>query len=58
MLKNNKFSKYKKEYEKNGFVLVKNFLNKKKCKETLNWLNSKNKKKLAKSWTEQEPGVD
>ena len=58
MLKNNKFSKYKKEYEKNGFVLVKNFLNKKKCKKTLNWLNSKNKKKLAKSWTEQEPGVD
>jgi len=58
MLKNNKFSKYKKEYEKNGFVLVKNLLNKKKCKKALNWLNSKNKKKLAKSWTEQEPGVD
>ena len=33
MLKNNKFSKYKKEYEKNGFVLVKNFLNKKKMQE-------------------------
>ena len=48
MLTNNKFSKYKKEYEKNGFVLIKNFLNKQKCKQALNWLNSKNKKKNGK----------
>ena len=45
-------------YQKKGYVLVKNFIDKKKCKKALNWLNNKNKKKLAKSWTEQEPGVD
>ncbi len=57
-MKNIKIDKIKKEYNKNGFVLVKNFLPKKQCKEALNWLNKKNKKKLAKTWTEQEPGVD
>ena len=53
-----KINKIKKEYNKNGFVLIKNFLPKNKCKKALNWLNKKNKKKLAKTWTEQEPGVD
>ena len=57
-MKNNSLEKYQKEYEKNGFVLIKNFINKSKCKKALKWLNSKNKKKLAKSWTELEPGVD
>jgi len=52
------FNKYYKHYQKEGYVLVKNFLSKQKCKQALNWLNSKNKKKLAKSWTELEPGVD
>ena len=50
--------KYQKEYEKNGFVLIKNFIDKSKCTKALKWLKSKNKKKLAKSWTELEPGVD
>lgn len=57
-LSNQNIKKYKQEYNKNGFVLVKNFLSKSKCKEALKWLNKKNKKKLSKSWTEQEPGVD
>jgi ectoine hydroxylase len=50
--------KYQKEYEKNGFVLIKNFIDKSKCAKALKWLKSRNKKKLAKSWTELEPGVD
>ena len=54
----NTLKKYQKEYEKNGFVLIKNFIDKSKCVKALKWLNSKNKKKLAKSWTELEPGVD
>ena len=54
----NKIKKLKTEYDKKGFVLVKNFLPKSKCKSALNWLNRQNKKKLSKSWTEQEPGVD
>ncbi len=58
MFTNSQISKLKKTYQRKGYVLVKNFLDKKKCKEALNWLNKKNKKKLAKSWTEQEPGVD
>ena len=39
------FNKYYKHYQKEGYVLVKNFLSKQKCKQALNWLNSKNKKK-------------
>ena len=58
MLKTSDIDKFKKIYQKKGYVLVKNFLDKKKCQEALRWLNKKNKKKLAKSWTEQEPGVD
>ena len=58
MFSKTKISNLKKNYKKNGFVLVKNFLPKADCKKALYWLNKKNKKKLAKSWTEQEPGVD
>ena len=58
MLNKREISKYKKAYQEKGYVLVKNFIDKKSCKTALNWLNKKNKKKLAKSWTEQEPGVD
>ncbi len=58
MKKNDLLKKYQKEYKKNGFVLIKNFIDKSKCAKALKWLNSKNKKKLAKSWTELEPGVD
>ena len=53
-----RINKIKKEYSNNGFVLLKNFLPKNECKQALKWLNKKNKKKLAKTWTEQEPGVD
>lgn len=53
-----RIKKIKKEYNNNGFVLLKNFLPKKECNQALKWLNKKNKKKLAKTWTEQEPGVD
>lgn len=58
MRNNNIVKNYQKEYEKNGFVLIKNFIDKSKCIKALKWLKSKNKKKLAKSWTELEPGVD
>ncbi len=58
MLTNNQISKFKKAYQNKGYVLVKNFIDKKRCKKALIWLNNKNKKKLAKTWTVQEPGVD
>ncbi len=58
-MKNNaSLQRFQNEYERNGFVLIKNFIDKSKCTKALKWLNSKNKKKLAKSWTELEPGVD
>lgn len=53
-----KINKIKKEYSKNGYVLLKNFLPKNECNQALRWLNKKNKKRLANTWTEQEPGVD
>ena len=37
-------TKIKKEYNSKGFVLLKNFLPKKECKDALNWLNKQNKK--------------
>jgi ectoine hydroxylase-related dioxygenase (phytanoyl-CoA dioxygenase family) len=58
-MKNNKITKkYQKDYEKNGFVLIRNIIDKSKCTKALKWLKSKNRKKLARSWTELEPGVD
>ena len=48
----------KKKYQKDGFVLLKNFISKKDCRDALQWLKNKNKKKLVKTWTETEPGVD
>ena len=51
-------NKLKKKYDENGFVLIKNFINRKDCKNALNWLKRKNKRKLVKSWTEKEPGVE
>ena len=50
--------KFKKKYDEDGFVLIKNFIKKKDCKNALDWLKRKNKKKLVKSWTEKEPGVE
>ena len=52
-----KINKYINQYNEKGFVLVKNFFSKKVCEKAVKWLNSKNHKKLAKSWTEKEPGV-
>ena len=57
-LSNVKINKIKKEYSKNGYVLLRKFLPKNECAQALKWLNKKNKKKLANTWTEQEPGVD
>ena len=51
------FKKYQKHYFDKGYVLIKNFFDKKDCLKAVKWLNSKNHNKLAKSWTEQEPGV-
>ena len=51
------FKKYYTHYQDKGYVLVKNFFDKKECLKAAKWLQSKNHKKLAKSWTEQEPGV-
>jgi ectoine hydroxylase-related dioxygenase (phytanoyl-CoA dioxygenase family) len=50
--------KFKKKYDEDGFVLIKNFIKRKDCKNALDWLKRKNKKKLVKSWTEKEPGVE
>ena len=44
MLNKREISKYKKAYQEKGYVLVKNFIDKKSCKTALNWLNKKNKK--------------
>ena len=49
--------KYYKSYHSNGFILLKNFINKNECLKAANWLNSQDQKKFANSWTEQEPGV-
>ena len=51
------FKKYHKQYKEKGFVLIKNFFSKKECLKAVKWLESKNHNRLAKSWTEQEPGV-
>ena len=41
MLNKREVSKYKKAYQEKGYVLVKNFIDKKSCKTALNWLNKK-----------------
>ena len=45
------------KFKNDGFVLVKGFFNIEECKSAAEWLKSQDQK-LAKSWTEQEPGVD
>ena len=45
------------KFDKQGFIIIKNFYSKKKINEALKWLKSRNPKKIAKSWTEKEPGV-
>ena len=55
---NSKFNNHKKKYDRDGFVLLKNFVSKKECKKALEWLKRKNKNNIVKSWTEKEPGVE
>ena len=55
---NSNIKNQKNKYDKDGFVLLKNFISKSDCRNALKWLKNRNKKKLVKSWTEKEPGVD
>jgi len=45
-------------FEKKGFLLVKNFFNREKALAANQWLKTQNQNTLAKTWTDQEPGVD
>jgi len=51
------FSKHSKQFQNDGFVLVKNLLNKKNCIRAANWLKSQDPKKFLTSWTDKEPNV-
>lgn len=44
-------------FKKRGYVIVKKFFSKKSCVDASKWLHKQNPKKLANSWTEQEPMV-
>lgn len=44
-------------FKQKGYVVIKNFFSKKKCIDASRWLHKQNPKKLANSWTEQEPMV-
>ena len=46
-----------KQFNEKGFLVIKSFYPAKILKEALNWLKSRDPKKIAKSWTEKEPGV-
>jgi ectoine hydroxylase len=45
-------------FEEDGYVLVKNVFAKENAQKTAQWLRSQDLPKLAKSWTDQEPGVE
>lgn len=47
----------KKFFDKNGYLLIKNFFKKDECLNASEWLKCQNQENLAKSWTEKEPGV-
>ena len=51
------FSKHSKQFQNDGFVLVKNLLSKKNCTRAANWLKSQDPKKFLTSWTDKEPNV-
>ena len=55
---NSKFKNYIHKYQRDGFVILKNFIKKNDCKNALKWLKKQDHRKLIKSWTEKEPGVD
>ena len=46
-----------KQFKDQGYLIFKSFYPKKKLDDTLKWLKSRDPKKIAKSWTEKEPGV-
>ena len=46
-----------KQFKEQGYLVLKSFYPKKNINEALKWLKSRDPKKIAKSWTEKEPGV-
>ena len=46
-----------KQFKDQGYLVLKSFYSKKKLVDALKWLKSRDPKKIAKSWTEKEPGV-
>ncbi len=46
-----------KQFKEQGYLVLKSFYSKKNLNEALKWLKSRDPKKIAKSWTEKEPGV-
>jgi ectoine hydroxylase len=58
MIKNKKIiNNFKKKFNKDGYIIVKNFFKKKDCLKAVEWLKKQNPKKIINSWTEQEPNV-
>ena len=46
-----------KQFKDQGYLVLKSFYSKKKLVDALKWLKSRDPKRIAKSWTEKEPGV-
>ena len=46
-----------KQFKDQGYLVLKSFYSKKKLDDALKWLKTRDPKKIAKSWTEKEPGV-
>tara|TARA_R110000868_G_scaffold155691_6_gene382191 strand:- start:62533 stop:63393 length:861 start_codon:yes stop_codon:yes gene_type:complete len=46
------------KFQDEGYVLVRNFFETDKALEAANWLRSQKIESFAKSWTDQEPGVE
>ena len=46
-----------KQFKDQGYIIFKSFYPKKKLDDALKWLKTRDPKKIAKSWTEKEPGV-
>lgn len=45
------------KFHEEGYVLIQNFFPREKAQAASNWLRSQDLESLAKSWTDQEPGV-
>ena len=53
-----KLSKFQiKQFRDQGYLVLKSFYSKKRLNDALKWLKTRDPKKIAKSWTEKEPGV-